>query len=304
MTERGRIKLVAGCLIALLALIFQPISCTTIKPGEVGIKVNMFGEDRGVDSLTAETGIVLYNKYTTQIKHYPTYVQTAIWTQSKHEGKPIDESISFNSSEGLVISADISLSYEIEQNKVPHFYVKFRSDDLDIFTHGFLRNIARDAFNEVGALFTIEQIYGTEKEKVVTDVRNKINTQTKDFGVVLTQFGYTGAPRLPQSVVTAMNAKIQATQDAIRTENELRQARAEAQKKIAEAEGIAKSRIAVADGEAKANKVLAESITKNLLDWKNLEILADSVKKWDGRRPMVEGQGSGLLMNVPLPQNK
>lgn len=271
--------------IILLALI--AFGCTRVDPGYVGIKVNYFGSQRGVEDFPAVTGFVWYNPISTSIFEYPTFVQTAIWTKSPHEGKAINEEICFNSKEGLVICGDISLSYTLEITKVPAFYVKFRSDKIDIFTHGFLRNVARDHFNELATSYGVEQLYGEKKEEYLAKVRERINGQVGPYGVKIEQFGFIGAPRLPEGVVNALNAKIQATQDAIRAENEVRQAKAEAQKAIAKAEG-----------EARANELLARSLSPTLLEWRKLTITEHAIAKWDGKRPMVEGQSAGLLLNI------
>ncbi|TAJ78640.1 prohibitin family protein [bacterium] len=266
---------------------------SVIGPGEVGIKVNYFGTQRGVEDFPLVTGMVLFNRFTTKVFHYPVYVQTAVWTQSPHEGRAINEEITFNSKEGLIIAGDFSLSYQLDSKKVPHFYVKFRSDNLDTFTHGFLRNVARDHFNEVGSQYAVDDIYGPKKEEFLKIIRERINKEVGDFGVHLEQFGFIGAPRLPQGVVDALNAKIKATQDAIRAENELRQAQAEAKK-----------RVAAAEGEARSNEILTKSLTDTLIRWRTLEITQEAIRKWDGKRPMVEGSGAGLLLQIPLPATK
>lgn len=280
-------RILSAMVVVTLAFTLFGCGCSRIDPGYVGVKVNLYGSDKGVSDMPLVTGMVWYNPITTKVFEYPTFVQTAIWTASKHEGRPIDESLTFNSKEGLVINVDVSLSFQIESVKVPAFYVKFRSDDLNIFTHGFLRNVARDAFNEVGAKMAIEDIYGEKKENLIKEVKERINKETSQFGVTLQQFGFIGAPRLPKQVVDALNAKIEATQTAIKVENEVRQAKAEAQKAIAKAEG-----------EAKANQILTQSITPQLIQWRSLQITQDAVARWDGKRPTVEGSGSGLLLQI------
>lgn len=162
-----------------------------------------------------------YIPATTQIFEYPTYVQTAVWTKDVNEGSRMNEEVSFSSKEGLVITADISLSYQLVADRVPAFYVKFRSDNLGGFTHGFLRNVARDAFNEESVQYSVEELYSTKKEVFLAKVRERLNAQVRDFGVEVQQFGFIGAPRLPANVVESINAKIKAIQDAIRVENEL-----------------------------------------------------------------------------------
>jgi regulator of protease activity HflC (stomatin/prohibitin superfamily) len=291
MDIKGVLKAAAAALA--VVVLFSIIGYTVIGPGEVGIKVNYFGHGRGVEDFPLVTGVVFYNRVTTKVFHYPVYVQTAVWTQSMHEGRSVNEEITFNSKEGLIIAGDISLSYQLDSKMVPHFYVKFRSDDLASFTHGFLRNVARDHFNEVGSQYAVDEIYGPKKEEFLKLIRDRINKEVGVFGVHIEQFGFIGAPRLPQGVVEALNAKIRATQDAIRAENELRQAQAEAKK-----------RVAAAEGEARSNEILTKSLSDVLLKWRTLEITQKAIEKWDGKRPMVEGAGSGMLLQLPLPAGK
>jgi len=273
-----------GVVIALAILI---AGCTNVPPGYVGIRVNYWGSQKGVEDFPGTTGIQLYNPLSTSIFEFPTFVRTAIWTRSLHEGRKVNEEISYNSAEGLAFTADISLSYRLLPEKVPHFYVTFRSDHIDDFTHGFLRNVARDAFNEVASQYNADELYGTKKEKVLVEAKERINAKVGPIGVVIEQFGYIGAPRPPDNVVDAINGKIKATQDAIRTENEVRAAKAEAQKSIAKA-----------NGEAQANQILTASLSPMLIQWRQLNLTQEAIQKWDGKRPMVEGGASGLLLNI------
>jgi regulator of protease activity HflC (stomatin/prohibitin superfamily) len=272
-----RITLIGGAVVV-VTLMSGFVGCKRVEPGHVGIKVNYYGTDRGVQSFPIVTGMVWYNPIAETVFEYPTYVQTAVWTRNPHEGGPQNEEISFNTKEGLVITADISLSYQISQEKIPAFYVKFRSDDLERFTHGFMRNVARDAFNEEAANYTAEEVYASRKEEFLNHVRDRINRTVSPYGPQLEQMGFIGAPRLPQNVVDALNSKIQATQIAQRVENELRAAEAEAKK-----------RIAAAEGEARANRVLSESLNDKLLQWRQLELQGQALGRWNGQLPQYTG---------------
>jgi len=274
-----------------------------VPPGYVGIKVDLYGKDKGVEGYPLVTGAFWYNPLTTNILEYPTFVQTAIWTRSIQEGSPTNEEISYNSSEGLIFTADISLSYSLIPEKVPAFYVKFRSDDLTHFTHGILHNIARDAFNAYSPNYTAEELYGKKKEELLMQVRKTLNEAVQPYGVVVDQFGYVGAPRPPDQIVAAINSKITATQNALRVENEVRQAEAEAKKNVAMADGEAKVKIALAEGQAQANKALTASLSEPLIRWRELDITEKAVAKWNGARPMVEGKESGLLLSI-TPEQK
>ncbi len=277
--------------ILLMLFVFSIISaCTRIDPGHVGVEVDNWGKERGVQNYTLQTGVILYNPITSSVFNYPTFVQTAVWTKSQHEGSKNNEEISFNTKEGTAIQGDISLSYQLIAENVPNFYVKFRSDKLDLFTHGFLRNIARDAFNEIGSGYTLEEAYGQKKEEMLGKVKKRINDEVIKYGVSIVQFGFTGALRMDPKIMEALNSKLTSIQNAIAAENQLRQTKAEAQKAIAKAEG-----------EAESNRRLAESITPQLVQWRQLDITEKAIARWNGARPMVEGNGSGMLLQIPLP---
>lgn len=277
-----RIALVGAVLVSLGA-------CTRVGPGYVGIKISMAGSNRGVNDIPTTTGWVFYNPAATSVFEYPTFMQTAVWTHNAAEGKPVNEEITFTTSDQLQVAADISIAYQLDGSKVPAFYVKFRSDDLDQFTHGYLRNLAREKFDNAAGHYKIEQIMG-DNGPFLAEVRRELQKELEPIGVQLSQFGFIGAPRPPSSVINSINAKVQATQIAIQKENEVRQAQADAAKRVAEAEGYAKALETRSKADAEANRRIAESLTPQLIEgWK--------IQKWNGTLPQVSGA-------VPLVQVK
>jgi len=284
----------------LLAAIFPAGCATRIGPGNVGIKVDLAGSQRGVEDLPIRTGWVFYNPAGSKVVEYPTFVQTAKWTHDLNEGRPINEELSFNTLQGLTVYGDISLSYHLDPAKVPAFYVKFRSDDIDQFTHGFLRNVARDSMNRVAANYTVEEIMGEKKPEMEQRSREELQSEVKDIGVVIEQFGFIGSPRPPESVVAAINAAQQAKYIAQQKQNELLQSQADAAKQVAAAEGQAKSQIAIAQGEAESNRLRAASISPQIIEWQKLAVTDRWIERWNGSMPQVEagGQIPGMLLNV------
>ncbi len=277
-----------------LALLFIVLTsaCTRISPGHVGIVVNQWGSEKGVSDYAVKTGTLVYNPITTSVYSYPTYMQTVSWVKSPHEGNPTDESITFTIKGNMAINVDVNLSYDLDATKVPHFYVQFRSDDLGTFTHGFMRNVTRDAFNELGGAFELDQVMG-DNAAFVSAVRADLQKRVADYGVNIKQFGIVGAPRPPDPVQQAINAKIGAVQLAIQKQNELVQAQADANKTVAKAEGDAKATLALAQAQAKANQILSESLTDKLVQYR-------AIDKWNGVLPQVQsGSGGGLIFQLP-----
>jgi regulator of protease activity HflC (stomatin/prohibitin superfamily) len=283
------VKLSIGFSLLTLSLLLG--GCTRISPGHVGIVVNSSGSQRGVEDYPATTGRVWYNPANTDVLEYPTFVQTAVWSHNPNEGHPTNEEITFTTRDSMQVSADISIAYQLESGKVPNFYVRFRSADIDNFTHGFMRNLAREKFDNAAGHYSIEQIMG-DNATFLKEARDALQKELTPVGVDIQQFGFIGAPRPPQQVIEAINLKVQATQIALQKQIEITQAEADAKKRIADADGYAKAGLIRAEAEAMANRKIAESLTPTLVQYKQLD-------KWDGKLPQVQsGSGSGVLFNI------
>lgn len=273
----------------LIAAVFSG-ACTRVGPGHVGIKVSNAGTDRGVNKDAIATGWVFYNPIFSSVYEWPTYVQQVVLTASKDEGNPVNEEITFTNADNMAISADVGFSYSLDPAKVPEFFNKFLTDDMKQFSHGYMRSLIRDKFNEVGSKYRIEQIMG-DNAQFIHEVKEAVQKECTPFGIKLeSQFGFIGAPRPPKSVVEMINSKVAAVQLAQQKQNELVQAQADAAKQVATAEGNAKSILLTAKAQAEANKILAESLTQNLIDLKRIE-------KWNGAYPLST---SGSVPVLPL----
>ncbi len=276
------------------------LSVTRVGAGHVGVEVVLSGSQRGASEIPIRTGWVFYSPLRSEIIEFPTYVQTVKWTHDLSEGNASNEEMSYNTKEGMEIYSDVSLSYSIDASRVPDFYVKYRVTDLSQFTHGILRDVVRNSLNQVAATYTVEQIYGEDKSEFLARAQHLIQQQLDPVGVQLQQFGFIGAPRVPQVIAEAITAKAQAIQNAERARNELEQTQAEAAKTIAQAEGEAKSSVTRAQGEAEANRIRQTSITPQLLELRRLENQRALVDRWNGQLPTVETAGnSGLMLQLP-----
>jgi regulator of protease activity HflC (stomatin/prohibitin superfamily) len=293
----------AAAVVVVILLLSFLVRVTRIEAGHVGVEINLAGTQRGASQIPVRTGWVIFSPLTTQIIEFPTYVQTVKWTKDTTEGHPINEEMGFNSKEGMEIFVDVSLSYAIDPLKAPDFYVKYRVDDLERFTHGILRDIVRNSLNEVASTYVVEDIYGEHKAEFLGKVQAMIQQKVAPVGVGVQQFGFIGAPRVPAVIASAITAKAQAIQQAERARNELATTQAEAAKKIAEAEGDAKSLVTRAQGEADANRLRQNSLTPQLLELLRIENNKAMIEKWNGQLPTVQsGTGGGLMLQLPRPQ--
>jgi regulator of protease activity HflC (stomatin/prohibitin superfamily) len=259
-----------------MVLTFGSVACTKVPSGNVGVKVYLLGGNKGVD--TEELGVGRYwIGWNEELYIFPTYTQNYVWSADSREGSPDDESITFQTKEGLSVNADIGIAYHIDPNKVNDIFQKYRKGVEEI-TDIYLRNIVRDAFVVASSNKPVEFVYGEGKAALRDEVESIVKSKVEPIGIIIEQISFVGDLRLPGSVITALNAKIEATQTAQRVENQVREAEAEARKKIAAAQGEAESIKLVALAQAEANKILSNSITATLVEYKRIE-------KWNGIMP-------------------
>ena len=211
-------RLAAVVLSAVVGLGLIMACYKVVAPGHVGIVVKQSGSDRGVQDFPVQSGRVWYNPVNEVVLTYPTYVQRAIWTSSTQEGLPINDEISFQSAEGLRFTSDVNVSYQLTAAQVPKFYVKFRSDDLTAFTHGFFRDAVRNAFR-ISTAYRAEEINGVRQAELIDRVLEQLRSAMQPYGVDVLQLGFASPPRPPDSVKQAIESKIAATQHAERAEN-------------------------------------------------------------------------------------
>lgn len=276
--------------LSLLVLVVMMSGCgKTIEPGYTGIKINQMGSDKGVSKENLVTGFQFYMPMLTKIVSYPTFNTRAVWTASAHEGKePINEELSFQTRDSVPVTMDAAINYQLAPSKVPEFYTQFRADKIDMFTHGFLRDVTRNALSNIASEYAFDDINGAKKEEFFAKVAKSINDAVGPYGVAVKQFSSIGALRPPANLVNAINSKVQATQDAIKSENDLRKFKADAAKAVAQAEG-----------EAASNRAVTSSLSPALMELKRLEIDRIRAQKWDGKMPSTMlGSGSGTLLNI------
>lgn len=261
-------------------------ACTKVPAGNVGIMVELYGSDKGVQAKELGPGRY-YVGYNQDLFIFPTFTQTYTW----HAAKDNDESITFQSVEGLPVNTDVGITYHVTPDKVPLLFQKYRRG-IDEITETYIHNMVRDSFVELGSKLPIETIYGNGKADLVTAVQERVQKQVSEIGLVIEKVYLVGTLRLPAAVGDSINKKIAATQMAQQRENEVAQSRAEAQKEIAKAQGTAQSLLINAEAEAKALKLRGDALRDN-----PSLVQLNAIEKWDGHLPNVNG-GALPFINV------
>jgi regulator of protease activity HflC (stomatin/prohibitin superfamily) len=272
--------------ILLLYMLLRP-TVTYIEPGHVGIVIHRAGG--GVDPQPLGPGFHVRNPMFTQIQEYPTFMQTLVLTRGTTDGSSSNDEINVNSVEGQPLSLDVSMSFELNPQKVPALYQTFRTDVLTI-SHGFIKQAIRQSLQEVVGGEEIAAILGPKKAEVVTRTQQQLQKRLDAYGIEVKQFTLNEF-RAPKAVMDAISLKNVMQQQALTAQNELQKNTFQAQGDSIKAAGRAKAIMAEAEAQAKANELLARSITGTLVQY-------EMTKRWNGQMPQVTG-GAMPMFQLP-----
>jgi regulator of protease activity HflC (stomatin/prohibitin superfamily) len=276
-------------LIFLLLVMLGLTACEKVPAGHVGVKVYLLGGEKGVDSEELSPGRY-YIGWNKDLFLFPTFTQNYVWTRSTTEGSETNESLTFQTIEGLSVNADVGISYHIDPERVSLVFQKYRKG-VDEITDIFLRNMVRDALVNAASVKQIEMVYGSGKTDLLKEVEDAVTAECDPIGIIVEKISFIGDFRLPDSVRRAINSKIEATQKAQQRQNEVAEAIAAANKLREQAKGQADAILTRAKAEAEANLIVAQSITDTLVQYR-------SVTRWNGALPAVTG---GAIPMVPIP---
>lgn len=270
------VKAVVVVVASLLIGILNPISSEMINVGNVGLKVNKMGDDRGVSQTTYVTGLVFYNYWLSTIKEFPTtqqhidYEETSIITKGGFQAviKP-----SFNWSVNPANAADM--------------YQSLRQD-VDQIRDTWLKNAIIGAVNDIANLYTVDSIFNHRAE-FEADIVKECNKRVSKWFTV-SQLRTNIIP--PKEITDAINAKTKAVQEAQAAVQQKIVAEANAQTQIAKAKGDSAQAVIAAAGRAEAVKKEQQYLTPMYIEY-------IKAQRWDGKYPQTMlGGNSGVLLNL------
>lgn len=257
-------KLIALSVLCLIVFGFISIfEINRIDSGQTGIMVNLAGSERGVDEAEVKTGWVIYNRFTKELFEYPAFAQIVDYEVFEIQDK-----------KGEIFYADPTLEYYIEREDAKTVFLRYRKD-IKTLEHSAILSEVKNAYKDVCGLYETDSLINN-RPQFEKEVETLLSTRLSERGFTLSNIQSSVKPN--DGMQKAINEKNISVQNALKLENELKAAEAEAQKKIA-----------AARGEAEANKIIQMSITPQLIQkmW---------VEKWDGQMPKVVG--SDNIMNM------
>ena len=248
MSEKKYLMIIPCILVVIL--LFS--SVTTIKSGEVGIRVR-FG--KVVDRKTTE-GINFKFPIIEKIEKMNVRVQK-VEVQTSSSSKDLQE-----------VDMSLAVNYQIDKDKARSLYKNVGTGYDEVI----LEPAIQESIKAVTSKYTAEELI-TNRSEVSEKCQEELNKKISKYGLKVNDFNITNF-NFSEEFNKAIEEKQVAEQKVLTAKQELEKERIEAEKKIVKAEA-----------ENRANELKQQNLTDNIIKEKFIE-------KWNGELPKVSGSNN------------
>lgn len=232
----GAATLIAVVLVLIVFFAAGPFR--TVPAGHVGVK-DFFGN---VSGSVLSPGINVVMPLTRVVK-------MSVQTQE------IKEVAEVPSQEGLILSLETSLLFQLDPAKASDIYRTVGSDYVGTIVEPQFRS----AIREVTASYEAKALYSAEREKIAGEIFALFRRLAGERGIMVQQV-LLRRIGLPPVVANAIQEKLRREQEAEQMKFVLQKEQQEAERKRIEAQGI-----------ADFQRIVAQGISAQLLEWKGIE---------------------------------
>jgi prohibitin 1 len=244
-------------------LILLWISVTFVPIGHVGV-LSIFGRVTGE---VLPSGIHLINPIKSVDK-------LSIQTQS------IKETANVPSNEGLIMALDSSLLFRLDIAKASQVLQTIGNEEK--YTTNVVEPMLRAAIRSATSAHTANALYTSARELVAKQIQDELVVELGARGFIVENVLLRDV-QLPALLKNSIEAKQQAEQDALRMSFVLQKEKQEAERKRIEAQGI-----------ADFQKIVAQGISPQLLEWKGIEATEKLATSTNAKVVLIGNSRTGL----------
>jgi len=233
----------------------------TVPAGHVGVK-DLFGS---VSPGVLQPGVNVVMPLT-------RVVRMSVQTQE------IKEVAEVPSREGLTLNLETSLLFRVDPAKAAEIYRTVGSDYVGTIVEPQFRS----AIREITASYDAKALYSAERERIATEIFQLFRRLAGDRGVTVEQV-LLRKIGLPPVVSSAIQEKLRREQEAEQMKFVLAKEQQEAERKRIEAQGI-----------ADFQRIVAQGISAQLLEWKGIEATEKLATSNNSKVVVIGSAKSGL----------
>ena len=258
-----------------LALILSGCYFEVIDSGETGVEVS----NGKVSETVLNEGFQFSLNPLTDLNLYNTKSKVLEMSDYKRENNKeviSTEPVLVLTKDNLQIPVDITILYKLEKTCAPFLRINYGEDgiwDRKIVVPK-ARDISRSVIGKDADVYKLNQ----NRESYTSEIRSELGKQLNGIvgkeNCILIDSVSINNIKIPQQLAESILKK-QQTEEAVKIANlEIERIKAQAQAEIEKNKGI-----------SEAQKILAQSLTPQMLQWKELEVRQMEIEKWNGVMP-------------------
>ena len=182
------------------------------------------------------------------------------------------------SQEGLILSLETSLLFQLDPAKAADIYRTVGSE----YVSKIVEPQFRSAIREVTASYEAKALYSAEREKIANEIFTLFRRLAGDRGIIVQQV-LLRRIGLPPVVANAIQEKLRREQEAEQMKFVLQKEQQEAERKRIEAQGI-----------ADFQRIVAQGISAQLLEWKGIEATEKLATSTNAKIVVIGNTKTGL----------
>lgn len=254
-------------------------SVRIVEPGKIGVKV-LFGK---VQEEVLSSGLNIINPLV-KVELFDITTQTYTMSGTETELSQLsDAPIRVLSADGLEVTIDMTVLYRINPIKAPE--IRREIGPGLSYIDKIVRPTARTRIRDNAVIYNAVDLYSKKRDEFQTKIFSSIKNDFENRGLILENLLVRNIS-LPQSVKAAIEAKINAEQEAQKMQFVLQKETQEAERKRVEAKGI-----------ADYQQILSQSLTDKLLKYEQIKALQNLVKS-DNSKVIIMGDSEGASVLI------
>jgi prohibitin 1 len=159
------------------------------------------------------------------------------------------------SKEGLILNLETSLLFQLDPAKAPDIYKTVGK----LYVATIVEPQFRSAIREITSSYEAKALYSAERERIAGEIMTLFRRMAGERGIIVQQV-LLRKINLPPVVAGAIQEKLRREQEAEQMKFVLQKEQQEAERKRIEAQGI-----------ADFQRIVAQGISAQLLEWKGIE---------------------------------
>jgi regulator of protease activity HflC (stomatin/prohibitin superfamily) len=253
-------------LFSILVVAVGLAECAVVREGEVGVKRTL---GKYSDKPFTE-GLRMYNPFTSRI------VKVSVQTEN------LEVELNIPSKEGLNIRSEVSILYSVISKEAP---LVLREIGID-YERSIILPVFRSAVADVSSQFFAKDMHTGERSTIENAIKERMMVLLEGRGIMI-EAVLLKSIQLPASLSRAIEAKLEADQQAQQMEFVLLEEKQEAERKRIQAQGVRDAQL-----------ILAEGLNPAILRFKSIEAFLELAKSpnakiivSDGDLPMLDIEG-------------